>query len=120
MTPPAVINRQLLIHVLGDTPDVVAAALRSARNAAAELGSDDSVQVVVQGPAVRALAADSALADAVTDSLRDPRVVIHACQNSLRSADLTPSDLRPGVQTVPSAVAHLAERQWLGAAYVRI
>jgi intracellular sulfur oxidation DsrE/DsrF family protein len=114
------IDRQLLIHALGDTPAVVAAALRSARNAVAELGSGDSVHVVVQGPAVRELADGGTLADELEAALLEPRVVVLACQNSLRSADLTSSELRPGVQTVPSAVAYLAERQWQGAAYVRI
>jgi len=79
------IDRQLLIHAYGDTPAVVATALRSARNAAAELGSDVSVHVVVQGPAVRELADQSDLSGELEESILDPRVVVLACRNSLRN-----------------------------------
>jgi intracellular sulfur oxidation DsrE/DsrF family protein len=120
VTRPDMIDRQLLIHAYGDTPAVVATALRSARNAAAELGSDVSVHVVVQGPAVRELADQSDLSGELEESILDPRVVVLACRNSLRTAGLESTDLLPGVQTVPSAVAYLAERQWNGSAYVRV
>jgi intracellular sulfur oxidation DsrE/DsrF family protein len=115
-----VTGRQLLIHAYGDARTVVAAALRSAQCAAAELGSDVAIHVVAQGPAVRALADDSTLSDVLGVTPHDPRVVILACQNSLRSAGLTTADLRADVQHIPSAVAYLAERQWKGSAYVRV
>lgn len=120
MNAANVIGGQLLIHAFGDTPAIVSAALRSARNAAAELGSEVSIQVVVQGPAVRELAGDSILSEEIGDALLDQHVVILACQNSLHSAGVDSLDLRAGVQTVPSAVAYLAERQWAGSAYVRL
>nr|WP_254679017.1 hypothetical protein [Arthrobacter sp. 24S4-2] len=43
-----------------------------------------------------------------------------ACGNSLRSVELTPGQLLPGVGSVPAAVARLATRQWEGWAYIRL
>ena len=100
-------DHQLLIHAYGDSP-------------AAELESETSIHVVIQGPAVRELAGDGSVCAEIDDSLVDPRVVVLAGQNSLRSVGLAPPDLRHGVHSVASAVASLARRPWDGSAYLRI
>jgi uncharacterized protein len=74
--------------------------------------------VVVQGAGVRLLTGDSPIKEAITN-VRQLGVEILACANSLRSAGLEAADLAVGIGTVPAAVAHLAERQWQGWAYVR-
>jgi hypothetical protein len=43
-----------------------------------------------------------------------------ACGNSLAAINLLPDALVTGVEVEPAAIAFLAERQWAGAAYVRI
>jgi intracellular sulfur oxidation DsrE/DsrF family protein len=112
--------RELLIHVSGSATETLTAALRSAKNAAHTLTDDDVfIHVVVQGPLVRHLTADATGADDVTATL-GPNLHVYACQNSMNSANVTGTDLLPGVTTVPSAVAYLAEKQWDGAAYVTL
>jgi intracellular sulfur oxidation DsrE/DsrF family protein len=114
--------RELLIHVSGSAPETLTAALRSAKNAAhAFTGEHVPIHVVVQGPLVRHLTANSPGADDVTATLGpNLHVHVHACQNSMNSANVTGTDLLPGVTTVPSAVAYLAEKKWDGAAYVTL
>ena len=109
----------LLIHAAGPSePDTLAGILRSAANARAALKPGAAIEVVVQGPGVRLLTADSPVNEAITQT-RQLNVVILACANSMRSAGLEAEDLSAGICTVPAAVAHLAERQWQGWAYVR-
>ncbi|HKU01908.1 MAG TPA: DsrE family protein [Arthrobacter sp.] len=117
---PDAATRGLLIHAAGPLePDALAGILRSAANARAALGAAAAIEVVVQGPGVRLLAAGSALDEALGDA-RQLGVQVLACGNSLRSAGLEASGLTPGVQTVPAAIGHLAQRQWDGWAYARL
>ncbi|WP_427017399.1 DsrE family protein [Pseudarthrobacter sp. P1] len=109
----------LLIHAAGPLePDTLAGIPRSTANARAALKPGAAIEVVVQGPGVRLLASDSPASEAITH-VRQLDVEILACANSLRSAGLEAEDLTTGIDTVPAAVAHLAERQWQGWAYVR-
>ncbi|WP_255771665.1 DsrE family protein [Pseudarthrobacter sulfonivorans] len=117
---PDAATRGLLIHAAGPLePDALAGILRSAANARAALGVAAAIEVVVQGPGVRLLAAGSALDEALGDA-RQLGVHLLACGNSLRSAGLEDNDLAPGIGTVPAAIAHLARRQWEGWAYARL
>ncbi|UNK44247.1 DsrE family protein [Arthrobacter sulfonylureivorans] len=96
----------------------MAGILRSSVNARAALKPAAAIEVVVQGPGVRLLAADSPLSEAITQ-VQDLGVEIFACGNSMRSIGLDAEVLTVGIGTVSAAVAHLAERQWEGWAYVR-
>ena len=115
-------TRRLLLHLAGPGaepfPDV-AAAVRMARNAHGEM-PDAVVEIVVQGPAVRQLAADGKHAGDIATLAGNPGLSIAACANSLRSAGMIPGALAEGVVVVPAAVAHLAQRQYEGTAYVRV
>jgi uncharacterized protein len=109
----------LLIHAAGRLePNTLAGILRSSANARAALTPGTAIEVVVQGPGVRLLAADSRVGDAITHS-QHLNVEILACANSLRSAGLDAEELAAGISAVPAAVAHLAERQYQGWSYVR-
>lgn len=113
-------SRGLVVHVAGPAESAgLSAALRSAANAVAALAAGVPVEVVVQGPGVVLLAAGSTLGEAIGEALGQG-IRIHACGNSLRSAELTPGQLLPGVGSVPAAIAYLATRQWEGWAYIRL
>lgn len=115
----AVDSRGLLIHYFGPADQKqLAASFRSARNAAAAM-REDSVEVVVQGPAVALLVHGSPLAETVGEAF-ERGIAIAACGNSMKSAGVELDNLLPGVVPVPAAVAHLAHRQWDGWAYVRL
>jgi len=113
-------GRGLLIHSAGSLErDALAGILRSAANARAALGPGTGVEVVIQGPGVTLLAKDSPSTEAINSTVQlDVRIL--ACSNSLRSAGLEEKDLVLGVDIVSAAVAHLAHRQWIGWAYVRL
>jgi intracellular sulfur oxidation DsrE/DsrF family protein len=110
----------LLIHAAGPLDeDALVAVLRTATNAVAALPSSRPIEVLVQGPGVRMLAAGSSVTAAVREALGTGMRLL-ACGNSLRSAGLEPPALTPGVGAVPAAIAHLAQRQWDGWAYARL
>ena len=112
--------KHLLIHAHGNTAELLAAALRSARNTSAALGPDAEIHVVAQGPLVRLLIGGSPLSADVAETLENANIHVHACENSMNGAGVTTTELLQKVRTVPSAVAYLAERQWDGWAYVTI
>lgn len=112
--------RGLLVHSAGPADSAgISAVLRSAANAVAALDPGAPVEVVVQGPGVALLAADSTLEEPVCETLVQG-IRILACGNSLRSAGLAPGELSSSVGSVPAAISHLATRQWQGCAYVRL
>jgi uncharacterized protein len=110
----------LLIHSVGPLEqEALTGILRSAANARAALGQGAHIEVVVQGPGVKLLAADAFATEAITNP-GQLHVDILARGNSMRSAGMEDKDLAPGVGTVPAAIAHLARRQWDGWAYARL
>lgn len=112
--------RGLLIHSVGPLEqEALAGILRSAANARAALKSGAAIEVVVQGSGVRLLTAESPVSEVISHA-RQLEVEVLACGNSMRSVGLEAENFAPGVGTVPAAVAHLAERQWQGWAYVRL
>jgi intracellular sulfur oxidation DsrE/DsrF family protein len=115
-------DRGLLLHAGGGDEAQVQAAFRSAGNARAQL-PELAIEIVVQGPAVAFLRADSALESQLATlgaGAGAASVSVLACGNSLRSLELEPEDLFRGVIVVPAAVAHLATRQLEGWAYIRV
>jgi intracellular sulfur oxidation DsrE/DsrF family protein len=115
------VTNHLVLHLAGSgsapLPDLQAAA-RTARNARTELPGT-GIEVVVQGPCVRQLIAGTEWAGDIAALIEDG-ISVAACRNSLRSAGVDESALASGVKVVPAAVAHLARRQFDGAAYIRI
>ncbi|MDJ0311661.1 DsrE family protein [Arthrobacter sp. H35-D1] len=108
----------LVFHGFGVTGEQVAGVFRSALNAAAALPAA-SIEIVIQGKAVTALAVDGGLSIPVFDA-QQAGIAVFACENSMRAAALDRENLLPGVGTVPSAVLHLAQRQWENWAYIRL
>ncbi|MGW6172569.1 DsrE family protein [Arthrobacter sp. NPDC055138] len=119
-TPQGGAGRGLLIHSAGPhEQDALPGILRSAANARAALGPETEIEVLVQGPGVVMLATGTPASEAI-DNARKLDVRILACGNSMRSAGLEDGDLALGVEAVPAAIAHLAQRQWTGWAYARL
>ncbi|MCY0905820.1 DsrE family protein [Arthrobacter sp. H14-L1] len=118
--PEADASRGVVVHCVGPAESAgLIGALRSAANAVAALAPGVPVEVVVQGPGVGLLAIESTLGESISEALGQGIRVL-ACGNSLRSVDLAPGQLLPGVGSVPAAIAHLATRQWEGWAYIRL
>ncbi|MCE0459497.1 DsrE family protein [Curtobacterium flaccumfaciens] len=113
-------EHRLVLHAFAEDPDVLTAALRVARHSFQGLGLDVSVQVVVQGGAVRGLVANSAYQDDLLTTIAGSGVDVLACSNSMERIGVGAEALLPDVGTVPAAVTYLTQQQWAGAAYVRI
>lgn len=111
-------DRHVLIHANGDDTASLATGLRVARQAGQELGPQTRFHVIVQGPLVRLLTANSPLVEDIETTQSDT-VEVAACHNSMELVGVADDDLLKTVKTVPSAGAYLAERQWNGWAYLR-
>ena len=119
-TRPGPRRRGLVAHSAGPLPDgALDGVLRSSQNAVAALGPKVPVEAVIQGTGVARLAEGAGSEDAISGAVASG-VRVLACGNSLRSAGVPAEDLLPGVEIVPAAIAHLAERQWDGWAYIRL
>ena len=107
----------LVLHVpaAGD----LMAVIRSVDNLRRELGDQVVIEVVAHGPGLEVLLAESAVAAQVADRLA-AGVAFTGCQNTLNGRGLTSADLVPGVAVAGSGLAHAAQRQWQGYAYVRL
>lgn len=108
----------LLLHVSGADAAQIQSGIRAALNAHAQI-PDVTMELVVQGPAVEFLRAESVLVPELA-ALGTVPVRVLACANSMRSRGLEPHELAHGVSVVPAAVAHLAARQLEGWAYIRV
>lgn len=78
------------------------------------------IAVVVHGPGIQMVTRQEALlGTALQEMVIAYNVRIVVCENSMRSRQLTTSDLLPFVQTVPVAMVELILRQEQGWAYIR-
>lgn len=103
--------RDVILHASDDPADVQRALDSAAGIASADLGV--RVRIIVNGPALEGLTGSEAV------SLPEGTEVA-ACSVGMGKRGIDADDLRPDVQTVPSAVRAIVEAQLAGAAYVRI
>lgn len=95
-------------------------ALNNAKNVQHNLGGVDKseVEIVVYGPGISMLTADSAVGNRVEEA-KKAGVKIVACQNTMQSMKLTDADMLPNTSYVPAGVIELMHKQKEGYAYVR-
>lgn len=110
---------QVLIHIDEASAERQHLALGNVTNLLNDVGPGGvEVETVVNGPAISALTASSALVPDLS-TLRARGVGLLACRNSMVAAGISGEDLLPGVTVVPSGISHLVRRQHEGWAYVR-
>jgi hypothetical protein len=94
-------------------------ALNNARNLQADLGKENvDVEIVVYGPGIGMLKADSLVANRIQDATA-AGVKVVACQNTLTAQKLDKDDMIAGIDYVPAGVVEIAQRQKQGWAYLR-
>jgi len=94
-------------------------ALNNAKNVQQELGRDKAeVEIVVYGPGIGMLKADSVAANRVTDAVR-AGVKIIACQNTMKAQKISQADMHPEIGYVSAGVVEIMKRQSEGWAYIR-
>ncbi len=93
--------------------------LNNVRNLQTELPDDESdIEVVVYGPAIDMLKADSAVGKRVAEALKNGVKVV-ACENTMRGQKLVYADMLPDIGYVPAGVVEVMRKQQQGWAYIR-
>lgn len=94
-------------------------ALNNAKNVQDALGvANTDVEIVVYGPGIGMLKFDSVVASRI-DEAKDAGVKIVACENTMKSLNLTRNDMLSSISYVPGGVIELMHRQKEGYAYIR-
>lgn len=111
--------QRLLIQISDENPKVWGLALANARNVRHDLGPDKvQIEIVVYGPAIRMLEAESDWRDRVTQVL-DEGIRVIACENTMATLGLKRDDMLGGVDFVKTGLAHVMKRELEGWAYAR-
>lgn len=94
-------------------------ALNNARNVQDDLGKEAvELEIVVYGPGIGMLKADSPVAKRIADALAGGIKVV-ACENTMRAQKLARTDMLPSIGYVPAGVVELIKKQQQGYAYIR-
>ena len=109
----------LVIHLTSGAQDDWRIALRYAANFTTAADGARLVDVVVNGPALSLVLADSILRGQVSELHTLGSVEFSACANTMAARGVEPTELHPAARRVEAAVLHLAQRQWAGWAYLR-
>jgi len=109
-----------VIQVSDNDPQKWTLALNNARNVQDDLGGPEAtaLEIVVYGPGIGMLKADSPVAKRITEAL-GRGVAVVACENTMRTQKLTRADMLPDIGYVPAGVVELMKRQRDGWAYLR-
>ena len=111
--------QRLLIQISDENPKVWGLALSNARNVRHDLGPDKvQIEIVVYGPAIRMLEAESDWRDRVTQVL-DEGIRVIACENTMATLGLKRDDMLGGIDFVKTGLAHVMRRELEGWAYAR-
>lgn len=118
MSAPA--SREKVVMQVSDAdPAKWNLALNNAKNVQQMLGADKvDAEIVVYGPGIGMLKADSVVANRIEDA-KNARVMIVACENTMKGMKLTKDDMLPNTSYVPAGVVELMKKQKEGYAYIR-
>ncbi len=108
----------VVFHVTNKDPLMWNQSLNNAANFQAAMGKDKvMIEIVVNGPGIGMLKAESSVEPRVTGALTNG-VKIVACQQTMKALKLTKDDMIPGIGYVPGGIVEVVERQRDGWAYV--
>jgi len=108
-----------VIQVSDNDPHKWNLALNNARNVQNDLGAEATeLEIVVYGPGIGMLKADSPVAKRVADAL-GKGVKVVACENTMKGQKLTYADMLPNIGYATAGVVELMKRQREGWAYIR-
>jgi len=108
----------VVFHVTSNDPAYWNQSLNNAANYQKAMGKDKvMIELVVNGPAIKMLLADSEVEPRITAALTNS-VKIVACEQTMKGAKLTKNDMIPGIGYVPGGIVEVIDRQREGWAYV--
>lgn len=120
IAPPALAaDNQVVMQVSDNDEGKWNLALNNAKNLQTALGKDKiDVEIVVYGPGIGMLKAESIVGNRVADASASGVKVV-ACENTMKAQKLVRADMLDGVSFVPAGVVEIIERQKQGWAYIR-
>lgn len=108
----------VVFHVTNKDPLMWNQSLNNAANYQHAMGADKVlIEIVVNGPAIRMLLAESEVEPRVVGALTNG-VKIVACETTMKSLKLSKDDMIPGIGYVPGGIVEVVQRQREGWAYV--
>jgi hypothetical protein len=108
----------VVFHVTNKDPLMWNQALNNAANYQAIMGKDKVfIEIVVNGPGIRMLLAESEVEPRVTAALTDG-VKIVACEQTMKGLKLEKKDMISGIGYVPGGIVEVVDRQREGWAYI--
>lgn len=114
-----VVRNRLVLQVSDDDVKKWNAVLNNVRNVQADLGPGNvDIEIVVYGPGIGLLKADSLVANRVEDAM-DEGVRFVACGNTMTSNKLTKDDMIDKIDYVQAGIVRLMRRQQQGWVYIR-
>ena len=112
-------RHKVVFQVSDNDPAKWNLALNNIRNIQQDLGRENvEVELVAYGPGLNMLKLDSTVAARVAETLGNGAGIL-ACENTMRGAKLTNTDLLPNIGFVKAGVTALMLRQREGWAYIR-
>lgn len=108
----------VIFHVTSGNAAYWNQALNNAANYQKAMGADKVlIEIVVNGPGINMLKAESQVEPRVTGALTNG-VKIVACEQTMKGAKLTKNDMILGIGYVPGGIVEVIDRQREGWAYV--
>jgi intracellular sulfur oxidation DsrE/DsrF family protein len=112
-------NEKVVFQVSDGDPKSWNLALNNIKNVQDALGKDKvDVELVVYGPGIDMLKAESISGNRVHDAVADGVKVV-ACENTMDAQKLKKGDMLKGIGYVPAGVIELIKKQQQGYAYIR-
>jgi uncharacterized protein len=117
--PAQAADNKVVLQVSDADEGKWALALNNARNLQADLGKDNvDIAVVVYGPGIGMLKAESIVGNRVADAIATG-VSFVACENTMKAQKLQRDDMLSGIRYVPAGVVEIMKLQKQGWAYIR-
>lgn len=112
-------RNRLVLQVSDDDVKKWNAVFNNVRNVQADLGpANVDIEIVVYGPGIGLLKADSLVANRVEDAM-DTGIRFVACGNTMTALKLTKDDMIDKIDYVQAGIVRLMQRQQQGWVYIR-
>ena len=112
-------KNRALFQVTDNDPARRNLVLNNMANLRDGVGSEGAeIELVVYGPGLLMLKADSPVKERIAEALKSG-VKVNACQHTMRGMKFVPADMLPDIGYVPSGVVEVMKKQQQGWAYIR-
>ena len=112
-------KHRVIFQVSDNDPARWNLALSNAKNVQADLGAQNvQIEIVVYGPGLNMLKAESPVAGGLAAAL-DTNVGLIACENTMQNTKVARDEMYGGISYVQAGVTHIMKRQQEGWAYIR-